>query len=46
MLISVIINLIYVPLELSFDFKASDQVVLYLNTIPSWLLLLDVILTL
>ncbi|CAD8141478.1 unnamed protein product [Paramecium octaurelia] len=46
MLISVIINLIYIPLELSFDFKASDQVVLYLNTIPSWLLLFDVIFTL
>lgn len=46
MLISIILNLIYIPLELSFEIKASNNVALYLNTIPSWFFLLDVILTL
>lgn len=45
-LVSIILNLIYIPLELSFDFVASDLVTLYLNTIPSWFFLFDVVLTL
>lgn len=44
-LLAIVVNIFYIPMELCFEFDSNSDVTFILNTLPSYLFVLDIFLT-